>query len=466
MGLTTNEIGSIAPVFVARALTEAGDPLIRKAWNYISGWSALERAGVPAKLRRELLSPRLIAAETDAIKAVRKWSATGSRSILELIGDTGVGKSYAGAEWLLEQHRRGLGIRWVSCPSWSKLPLDRDPKREEDRSLVTLADEERRALDASAVVIDDLGSGHLSSFLLERIGTLMVERDAAERPTLALRNRDAAAAKPARAKSVETNTRVDEVEEPKRYLDARIRDRMRGGSGASITLPAARSRRAPAVEADDIDRLGRGNSWRAAASVIETVGCVDQRDGTTWSRDSTAATLDPAFGWRLERTIAGHDWIELAEHARSLLRADAGEVLRIADALAQQDETFQSLGIVSTFVTDLGRKVEAERRGTVISIGRRFEVDQPEKIKIRSTRPELEPGERLQLAARGIKVLYSPTTREFEVRFKPAGYEAHKEASAVERKLGKVVAIADTENDGWAFARDFLTHPVRVEDVG
>lgn len=443
--ITLEGLGKIKPCFVARGVVEVGDPMIRRAWSYLSGWAALERAGMPAKLRRELLSRSFVESGTEVLLEVRRWSDSNSRSLLVVIGDMGIGKSFAGGDWLLGCHRGGRGVKWVSCPSWSTLPLKRDPKRDADRNLITLADEELIAREASAVVLDDLGSGNLSPFLLERFNTLLLERDAGERPTIVFLNNEQAKSKDEAPPTPKETIR--------RYIDVRILDRMRAGGGRTVVLKAAKSLRRKADD-DDLDNAGRGRAWRAAAAVIDRVGCLDTRTGGSWSPEQSATPSDPEFGWRLERALsASDDPLADARAVCAMLRADQAEVVRVALELAEQDERFASLGVLPSFVADLREKVEGERRRVRAPQAASALVGAAPPPLAPSSFARLEPGERAKLAARGIRVIESTLLGQFEVRYKPEGFEPREGAGASERKHGRLLAIAESELAGWASAR-------------
>lgn len=433
-------LGSMAPIFVARALLEAGGEVIRRAWAYLAAWAALERAGVPALLRRELLDPRLVSTETQALQVVRAWASKRPRSTFAVLGDVGLGKSYAGAWWLLEQHRRGRGIRWVSLSLWSTLPFDRDKRREEERHANTLNDEMRRAIEADAIVLDDLGVGGLTPTVLQRLNTLLVERDAAGRPTLLLLNSDGA--------------------EAIKQLDTRVADRMRAGGGGTVKLRKAASMRGAREESDDtIDDHGRGRSWHAAADLIEHVGARDLRhDGTAWSRDQRAPILEPEFGWRLERIIAGAGWIDRAEQARVALRVDAAEIARIADALVQQDLAFANLGLLPRAVEAMKAERVEHRAGEIRSTAQILGRQQQPRV---DDAPSLPEGERQRLAAAGVRVRYSDALGQWEAR-RLAGKRRKVDAlsddgetefaRALNRKHGRLLGSSMTERGAWWIA--------------
>ena len=329
--------------FVARALVELGKPTIDRAWAYLTGWTALDRARVPAKHRRELLRSKFVAAETQALTEVRRWSTSRSGEPLFVIGGVGTGKSFAGAEWLLGCHRARRTILWLSASSLAAIRFDRDKKREQDRDVTTLADEKDRALEPWALVLDDIGSGVLTPTILAHVRGLLFERAEAGRPTLVLLNKCKDVDKGADA------TASDAAWVNANLIDARLMDRMASGGGGIRVMRSTRSLRHP--EEDDLEPDGRGRAWRAAAGLIEMVGCADARDGSSWTPTRSRPVIEPVFGEALEgRLAAAHEPMQEAEKVRRMLGLDASQVC--AEAYRIADDDLRSRGIA---IDDGGR---------------------------------------------------------------------------------------------------------------
>jgi hypothetical protein len=456
--------------FVARALVDVGRPMIDRAWGYLVGWQSLERARVPPQLRRELLPTKFLPTETEALIRIRKWAATRSL-ILVVASGVGLGKSFAAGDWLNTCRQSGRSIAWLSAASLAKLPLDRDPKREADRSIVVLGDEERRALDAYALVIDDIGAGSLGPFMLSRIKGLIFEREAAGRRTLILLN----------------EAKVGATSLLESLFDDRLTDRMTAGGGSTIHLKGSKSMRSKPAE-DDLTSDGRGRAWFAAANLIELVGCVDGRDGSAWSPGQARHVLDPIFGERLEAALVQaansptDEWLTEAETVRRSLGVDANLVSRAAfdcedrDRVLRSDSAFapvkldgQRGEVVSTFAfldrlredvdTDRRRSArESEREDSrraerIQSVGQ-LVGSRPAAPRIAKIVEALPDGERARLASIGFRVIYSSALDEFEVRYKAQGDQSGSELSAVEKKHGRLKASTLTEREGWAIAAE------------
>jgi hypothetical protein len=465
--------------FVARALVELGRPTIDRAWAYITGWAALERAQVPAKLRRELLARKFVATETSALVEMRRWSTSGSRAPHVQCAGMGVGKSFAGATWLLDCWRRKRSIAWLSAPSLAKLPLDRDKKRDEDRGVAILADEERRALEVWALVIDDLGGGSLNSLLLSRLKGLLFEREAADRPTMLLLNASGADAEAGVA----------------RLIEPRLLDRMAAGGGGVVYLSDSASLRRSGSDEDDLPADGRGKAWHAATNLIDAIGCMDDRDGSSWAPGQSRPIIDPVFGGRLEAAFAQlPDWLGEAEAVCRIVGADVLKVQRLAFDLADQDLRLRGIMAFDPVTLDGGRGSVTSTFGFLdrlredVSGDRKHDTSERERLRvdpdylrrtgeIQSTgqmlgarpRPtsskyaaELPDGARARLAAQGVTVRFSSALQEFEVRYKQSkAVEKIRDGGGrdrgdLEKKHGRLLGTAMSEREAWGLAFEIM----------
>lgn len=465
--------------FVARALVELGKSTIDRAWAYLTGWTALDRARVPAKHRRELLRSKFVAAETQALTEVRRWSASRSGEPLFVIGGVGTGKSFAGAEWLLGCHRARRTILWLSASSLAAIRFDRDKKREQDRDVTTLADEKDRALEPWALVLDDIGSGVLTPTILAHVRGLLFERAEAGRPTLVLLNKCKDVDKVADASA------SDAAWVNANLIDARLMDRMASGGGGIRVMRSTRSLRHP--EEDDLEADGRGRAWRAAAGLIEMVGCVDARDGSSWTPTRSRPVIEPVFGEALEgRLSAAHEPMQEAEKVRRMLGLDASLVC--AEAYRIADDDLRSRGYAvddgGRFMAELRERlqitedVEAERAvrlradsgylsraGAQQSIGQILGRQRATPVADGCDLPE---GARARLVARGVSVILAVDSGEWEARFKARHVKGEPEedlsdlsqkAREIRRKYGRLLGASTSERVAWRIAADALAGP-------
>ena len=448
------------PRFIARAMVNLGQSTIDRMWAYHTGWTALEIGRVPSKLRREVLDTKLVEAQTQALDEVNRWAGEREATApLILVGGVGVGKSYAAAAWQHHCAQRGHSIAWVSAAYLASLPLDRDRKRDEDRDKPIFADEERRALEADVLVIDDLGAGTLSGYLVKRINGLLLERDALERPTLVLMNADADDGRAWVASNI----------------DPRLLDRQLAGGGDIVYLRPAKSMRAPKVDPDVDKKTGRGRAWKFAARLLTLIGVVDDFDGEAWRPESKHQILRPVFGGQLEATLVhSHDRDAIAESVRRMLGLDLAAVNRLAAEFEAQDESLRQMRGIAVKLEDgttvdpgqmlarLREAAETERRspGKIRSLGEILAEPEPER---RSKQPPAKPlpeGERAKLAALGYLVRFMPRLEEFEVRHRPSKISGEPKpadkAEAARRKLGNALATGfETEAHAWAWAHEY-----------
>jgi DNA replication protein DnaC len=438
--------------FVARAIVELGRPTINCAWSYLTTWISLDKAKVPPKLRRELLGSKFITAETQALKAARRWADKGSTAPIVIIGYVGAGKSFAGADWLLNCRSRGRSIAWVSASELAKLPLSRDHKREADRGLVTLADEELRMSEAGALVLDDIGSGQLSPYMLGQLKSMLLEREAADRPTMVL-----------------LNAKVDDGREWfNANMDPRLLDRMRAGGGGAVYLTGKKSLRNDPEE-DDIEPDGRGRTWKSAANLIELVGRDDEHDRS-----------NPIYGARLEAAcVHGEDGLVAAEAVRRRVGVDPLAVQRRSFELADEDLRLRGIVLDAPFldqlrdrILDEGKQSTRERErlrvdpdylrraGEIQSTGQALGA-RPAPVSTSKYAVELPDGARARLAAQGVTVRFSSALQEFEVRYKQSKAvdkisDTGRDRGDIEKKHGRLLGTAMSEREAWGLAYEVM----------
>lgn len=267
----------IEPRNIAAAVVELARPLLR-AWHYTLDEHALTT--VPGDIRRHgLRVPHdsrdlapIEARDTEALALVREW-APGSGV---LVGPVGCGKSYAAVWWLLEHARAGLAVRWLQAGTVG-------PNRESEAELALCKL-------AGALVIDDVGAGNMSAWLLSTINGLMLARLDAGRPTLLVSNATAFAIK------------SDDRQAP--LLDSRTFDRLRDSRVRVVGGPSLRSD----PPNDPIIR-DHGGAWRRACALLELVGVTDAagtpiRAGERMPDRPLPGYADAVFGGRLELRLA------------------------------------------------------------------------------------------------------------------------------------------------------------------
>ncbi|HVI01686.1 MAG TPA: hypothetical protein VM869_23380 [Enhygromyxa sp.] len=308
---------------VANALVELAQPRLDRAWTYLADWDGLEAARVPAPFRRELLDRDALGQldlETESVIAVRDWARHGAFAPRVLVGQLGVGKSYAGARWAHDRHRAGKSTLWVSVSKWAALDFD------------TLRAELRRALTASAVIIDDLGTGSSMykladgkktlSMIGEAVQTLLLDRTNDGLPTLVLLNGEW---KPALG-----------------MLGRRLIDRMRLMPGKPVVVITSTESLRKALPEDDVDKAGRGRLYRRAMVLLETFGAVNDSGVPFDFRYGSPRVLtsSPSFGGKLiTRLTTQHDWLDEAERARKLLDLDTSDLVARARLIQTDTET-------------------------------------------------------------------------------------------------------------------------------
>lgn len=451
---TLHETPDIAgPRYVARAIVELGEPAIRSAWEYISRWTVLERACVPALLRREILDPDapLVEMQTAAQSEVFGWALGAPTAPLVLCGGVGVGKSYAGAQWLLASSRAGRGIAWSSATRWAMLPLARDKRDDDDRSRARkpiLDDERARAADAQCLVLDDLGAGRLNEFVLDQINGLLLARFEHERPTLVLINAPKADAKGWLQS----------------HFDARILDRLKAGRGKAKVLSDVKSLRA-SPKPDEVDGAGRGKVWHRCRRLLELVG-VEDSDGRPWS-PGDRVVLSPRFGCdlrsRLERLS---DWITEAELVRVLCGIDAGEIAARSVEMQADELGSPAFALADSLISRMLAQLATEKRdrqaaevkrpsGVMGTRTQTVEAD-PEVARIAKLRaPALN---RQKLAALGVVIRHADLAGVWEVWVK-AKQARRRGATKLtrEQRLGDLKASGfDTENEAWEWANKLM----------
>jgi len=268
----------IEPRNIAAAVVELAHPLLLRAWHYTLDEHALTT--VPGDIRRHgLRVPHdsrdlapLQAHDTEALALVREWSPGSG----VLVGPVGCGKSYAAVWWLLEHARAGLAVRWLQAGTVG-------PTRESEAelSLCKLT---------GALVIDDVGAGNMSAWLLSTLNGLMLARLDAGRPTLLVSNATAFA--------------IKSDDRPAPLLDSRTFDRLRADRVVAVGGPSLRS-----DPPDDPIIRGHGGAWRRASALLELVGVTDAagtpiRAGERMPDRPLPGYADAVFGGRLELRLA------------------------------------------------------------------------------------------------------------------------------------------------------------------
>lgn len=438
----------------ALAFVELADATIRRAWDYQATWIALEQAQVPAKHRIAVLDRRLVEARTEALERVDAWAEASSDVPLVLEGGMGNGKSFAAARWLTRVVRRGQSAAWLSATALGRLPFDRDRKREQDRDIVTVADEERRVLKACAVVVDDLGAGVLSSSMLARVNGLLLDLEAAGVPVLVL-----------------LNTSKEHPKWAAENIDRRLRDRMRTRGVGIVRLAATKSMR----EASDADviidkKRGRGRAWQASAALLRTVGVVDDFDNSQWDPDQQRTMLQPVFGHALTSHALRPDWDDLLERLCRDIELDPARVRARGDELERieahgrraAETTAVDLGLdrgivlgASGFLDQLAQEVAREREAAErrfarpVSAADLLHGEAIEKPRPQGPEPTFVDGERQRLFAMGYRVHHRALDDEFELRHT----RPHANGRDPKRAKQNLLGTYETEARAWDAAR-------------
>lgn len=308
---------------VANALVELAEPRLAKAWTYLADWDQLEAARVPAPFRRELLDRDAAGEpdrETESVLAIREWDRHGARAPRVLVGQLGVGKSYGAARWVHDRARRGQSSLWVSVSTWSALDFD------------SLRAEQRRALAATALVVDDLGVGgsmykldngkRVLSMIGESVQSMLLDRTNEGRKTLVLLNGDPKAALA--------------------MLGRRLIDRLKLQPGKPVVVIESRESLRRPLPDDDIDSAGRGRTYRRALVLLETFGATNVSGQPVHFRfGERVLATDPIFGGGLitRLTMPTVDWVGEAERARKLVGLDVHDVVERARLIQRDTES-------------------------------------------------------------------------------------------------------------------------------
>jgi hypothetical protein len=287
----------VPPRHVAAAIANLGADEVRKAWRYLDAWSAMANAGVPLATIRECLLEPL---DTGPCRAVFEWQASGARGLACLVGDPGVGKTYAAARWAVLRHLQRQSTTWVAAPSLALLG-----HRAREARITELADR-------SAVVLDDVGAGLTQGdYLRDQLLGLLQHRIDGNGGRLG-------------STILISNGTVAQLKE---WLGPRIVDRCKisGGFGEITSRESLRAR--ATVE---LDALGRGPEWYRAHRLVETVGC---REAHRVDEDGRPRT-DLDVGDALDRE-ARRDGYAPCKAARELLGLTQTAVEVEAQRLAQ-----------------------------------------------------------------------------------------------------------------------------------
>lgn len=274
-------VDHVPPRHVAAAIANLGAEKVREAWSYLDAWEAMAVAGVPrATIRECLLEPQM----TGPVMAVLDWQAKGGRGLFCLVGDPGVGKTYAAARWAVLRHRRRLSTTWISAPTLAML----GPRQREAR-VTDLAER-------SALVLDDIGAGLTQGdYLRDQLLGLLQHRIDGNGGRLG-------------STVLASNGTAEELAG---WLGPRIVDRCKIAGGFA-PIQSAESLRTPAEV--QLDALGRGPEWYRAARLVDLIGCqeVDRYDEDGQPR------RDLDVGDALDRD-ARRDGYEACKRARALL---------------------------------------------------------------------------------------------------------------------------------------------------
>jgi hypothetical protein len=303
---------------VGHALVELAQPQLAKAWVHVADWDGLTRARVPAPLRRELLDRDSLGESdfpTEATAAIDEWEQQGARAPRLIVGDLGTGKSFGGARWCQSRHRSGRSSLWVSVATWSSFEFD------------DLRLEQRKALDADALVLDDLGVGanlvkvrfdksgkeHRElSWIGEGVQSLLLDRTNEGRPTLVLMNGDPRACL--------------------NLLGKRVLDRLKLVPGRPVSVISSTTSLRKPAPLDPPDAAGRGRVCRSALYLLEVFGAEDSAGKPmTFGRGDRVIGETPTFGRSLMSSLrASERWADPAERVRVLAGVDTVELLERA----------------------------------------------------------------------------------------------------------------------------------------
>lgn len=435
----------------AAAYVELADETIRRAWRYQSIWLALEVGQVPAKLRREVLDRRLSETRTQAVEVFDRWANSPAVDVPLIVeGPMGRGKSFSAARWLCQVADRGESVAWLSAKRLSRLPFERDRKREADRDIVTLADEERRGLKACAMVIDDLGAGVLSATVMARINALILTREEDGLGTAILLNENR-----------------DNPKWARETIDKRVFDRMRTRNLKIVRLDKGASMRGGSEGEKVDDERGRGAAWFASASLLRTVGVVDEFDNSAWLPEQRRVIMQPSFGLALQGHARRPDWPDVlaglcrdANIAVTDVLARAAQLQRAEDGMRDQFEHADldlggdrvvrgADGFLAKLVQDLEH--DRGRHGGPLRAGDLLAGREP-KPRPLGPEPTFTDGERQQLFAMGYRVHRTTLlalTEEFELRHTRPGSNGRDPKRSKQRLL----SIHPTEARAWDAAR-------------
>jgi hypothetical protein len=233
------------PVRIAAAIAELATDAVCEAWHYLD---AVERLGAkhpnspvgiqPLELRHALERPR---EDTEAMRALAHWARAGSRGLLAIVGKVGRGKTHAAACMAIDRAREHKSTLWITCASW---PAGKEHTAERDDLI-------RRAQQAAALVLDDIGAGASSApWVAEQLEPVLLARMGRFAPTVILSNKE----------------RADFTA----WLGGRVDDRL-AYAGGVVEVTGSESLR----ERDTtvLDERGRSPRWIASAKLVGLIGC-------------------------------------------------------------------------------------------------------------------------------------------------------------------------------------------------
>lgn len=366
------------PRHISAAIVELGHDVVTRAWHYLLDWHALERAGVPAHTRRRALLVPPLATDLQPIELERtvplnlceRWAARGTGGVL--IGSPGTGKSLAAARWLLAFARLGRSVVWAQAGGWK-------PGKDHDR-------DRERVLAASVVVLDDVGRGAVSGWLLDTVNELACLRLDAGKPTIVISNL--------------ARYTVKGLDRPRALLDDPTADRYSGrvecidGDSLRTSEPDGE----PGEDLDSLRRDGRGRAWLRAAEIIELVGAHDRGStrlvvgqGARWGLDESER---PEFGLALTVRLASltrtHDAAAAALEARRACRVlgiDAAQAsARAREIEATSTDVDANAAMAEAMLAALERDVPRRPRSEPRAEPRSLEQQREHDAALRATR--------------------------------------------------------------------------------
>jgi hypothetical protein len=302
-------VEEILPRHWATAIIATMDSEAREARRYMSQLEYLRWTGLGRDDAREALDVEII--ETQALGAVRSWHEDGSPGALMLIGERGLGKGVAAAQWALLEREAGRSARWLSACHWGT--LDRAGQAE----LL------RRCEVALALIVDDVGAGaSKGEWFKDKVQGLLEQRVADGRPSLVLAN--------------------GLPEQLRAWVGDRMLDRLRIGGGM-LRLQGKTLRRPRAR----VDEIGHGPRGQRAQAVLELIGAAETEkwcsqiytdENGVWVEHGGhyERVIEVGKAMRVAVSIQGQRAIDVAA---STLGLDLGAIRPLALSISKKDQT-------------------------------------------------------------------------------------------------------------------------------